>query len=253
MKTRRSKAIAATNKLTKEDSDARKLILRNVANELFSLMQGTRKQCYGVIGLERRRARNIYPWMTGGMLDHQLMKLKRNQAKGVAVNGLLAIATIDLSDLQAEATEAINNNRTPPAPGGRPTGSTVEASKTLDDRKRKAFDDAATIYSEFKTRGRLPVGGLNKIIKRATLQNGLENQMDWKISAASVRSPQKASVRSQQNSGHLSNVNRGPASPLALAEPLLLKLCKQRSRMGQPLAQSEGTPWQDSRLSWNGT
>jgi hypothetical protein len=185
MKTRRSKAIAATNKLTKEDSDARKLILRNVANELFSLMQGTRKQCYGVIGLERRRARNIYPWMTGGMLDHQLMKLKRNQAKGVAVNGLLAIATIDLSDLQAEA---INNNRTPPAPGGRPTGSTVEASKTLDDRKRKAFDDAATIYSEFKTRGRLPVGGLNKIIKRATLQNGLENQMDWKISAASVRS-----------------------------------------------------------------
>jgi hypothetical protein len=65
MKTRRSKAIAATNKLTKEDSDARKLILRNVAN--------------GVIGLERRRARNIYPWMTGGMLDHQLMKLKRNQ------------------------------------------------------------------------------------------------------------------------------------------------------------------------------
>ncbi len=62
--------------------------------------------------------------MTGGMLDHQLMKLKRNQAKGVAVDGLLAIATIDqhVSDLQAEA---INNNRTPPAPGGRPAGSTV--------------------------------------------------------------------------------------------------------------------------------
>jgi hypothetical protein len=34
MKTRGSKATAATNKLTKEDKDARKLILRNVAFDL---------------------------------------------------------------------------------------------------------------------------------------------------------------------------------------------------------------------------
>jgi hypothetical protein len=56
---RRSSTTEATNKLTKEDKIARKLILRNVANELFSLMQGTRKQCYGVISLERRCTKNI--------------------------------------------------------------------------------------------------------------------------------------------------------------------------------------------------
>jgi hypothetical protein len=174
---RRSSTTEATNKLTKEDKDASDLILRNVANELFSLcrelennpMQGTRKQCYAVIGVEQRRAKNIYQWITGGMFDHQLMKLKRNQKKGVAIHGLHSIATIDqlVSDLKAEAI----TNRTP---GGRPTGSTVKASKTLDDCKRKAFDDAATMFSKFKTRGRLPAGGLNKIIKRAKLQNGLQ-------------------------------------------------------------------------------
>jgi hypothetical protein len=217
MKTRGSKATAATNKLTKEDKDARKLILRNVAFDLFSLMQGTRKQCYGVIGLERRRARNIYPWITGGMLDHQLKKLKRIQKKEVTIRGLQAIATIDdqlVSDLQAEAIA----NR---APGGRPKGSTVEASKTLDDRKRKAFDDAATIFSKMKTRGRLPVGGLTKIMKRAELQNGVENEKEWSISAESVRSRQKR--------GNVAKVKYGPASPLEPLEPLLVELCIQRS------------------------
>jgi hypothetical protein len=113
-----------------------------------------------------------------------------------------------------------------------PLGSTVEASKTLDDCKRKAFDNAAIIFSHFKTRGRLPKGGLKKIIKRATLQNGLENEKDWTIPADSVRSRQKWR--------NITNVNCGPPSPLAPVEPLLVELCIQRSRMGQPLAQSEG-------------
>jgi hypothetical protein len=90
-----------------------------VANELFSLMQGPRKQCYRVIGLARHRTKNIYLWITDDMLDHQLVKLKHNQRNQVAICGLQAIATID--QLQAEAII----NRTP---GGRPTGSTIEAS-----------------------------------------------------------------------------------------------------------------------------
>jgi hypothetical protein len=225
MPTRRSSPTTeVTNKLTKEDKDARKLILRNVARELFSIMQGTRKQCYGVIGLERRRAKNIYPWISDGMLDHQVAKLRRIQKNAVIVRGLQAIETME--ELQEEIMTA---NRTH---GGRPTGSTVEASKTLEGRKRKAFDDAATIYSRFKTRGRLPKGGLKKIIKRAKLQNGLENENDWTIPVDSVRSREKA--------GNVSNVYRGPPSPLAPVEPLLVELCIQRSRMGQPLAQHEG-------------
>ncbi len=43
MSTRKRSTTEATNKLTKENNEARKLILRNVANELFSLMQGTRE------------------------------------------------------------------------------------------------------------------------------------------------------------------------------------------------------------------
>jgi hypothetical protein len=53
MSNRRSATTQATTKQSKEHKDARKLIVMNVTNELFSLMQGTRKQCYGVIGLER--------------------------------------------------------------------------------------------------------------------------------------------------------------------------------------------------------
>ncbi len=138
MSTRKRSTTEATNKLTKENNEARKLILRNVANELFSLMQGTRKQCYGVIGLERRRAKNIYPWITDGMLDHQIKKLKKSQTKGVAIRDLQqATVTIDqlVTDLRVDAA----SNQTA---AGRPHGSTVEALKTLDLRKRKAFDDA---------------------------------------------------------------------------------------------------------------
>jgi hypothetical protein len=50
MLTGRSFTTQPTNKLSKEDKDARKPIVMNVANELFSLMQGSRKQCYRVIG-----------------------------------------------------------------------------------------------------------------------------------------------------------------------------------------------------------
>jgi hypothetical protein len=57
---------SATTKLLKEDKDARKFIFRNVA--LFSLAQGPRSHYYGVIGRERRKAKNIYPWTTDGML-----------------------------------------------------------------------------------------------------------------------------------------------------------------------------------------
>ena len=142
MSTRKRSTTEATNKLTKENNEARKLILRNVANALFSLMQGTRKQCYGVIGLERRRAKNIYPWITDGMLDHQIKKLKKSQKKGVAIREFQATVTIDqlVADLQVDAA----SNRTA---AGRPHGSTVEALKTLDLRKRKAFDDAVNTFS----------------------------------------------------------------------------------------------------------
>jgi hypothetical protein len=116
MSTGWSSTSQTTNKLSKEDKDARKPIVMNAANDMFSLMQGSRKQRYGVIRLEWRKAKNIYPWITNGMLDHQLKKLKNNQKKGGAIRGLQAIATIDqfVSDLQAE--EAIIN-RTPGVAG----------------------------------------------------------------------------------------------------------------------------------------
>ncbi len=149
-------------KLSKEDKDARKVIAKNIANDLFSLVQGPRSQYYGVIGKERRKARNIYPWLTDGMLDHQLKKLKQSQKKGVAIR-----------DLQLLNEAAIDNA---PRTGGRPSGSTTDASKSLDDRKRKAFNDAAEIFSKLKTANKkLPHGGLDRIIKRAKVQNGPEN------------------------------------------------------------------------------
>jgi hypothetical protein len=234
MSTSKSSTKEATKKLTKEDNEARKLILRNVANDLFSLMQGTRKQCYGVIGLERRRAKNIYPWITDGMLDHQIKKLRKVQKRGAAIREfeatVQATATIDqlVADLQVDA----EGNQTAV---GRPTGSTVEASKTLELRKRKAFDDAVNVFCRFKRRGKLHRGGLNQIIERAKLENGLENEC-WTISADSVRSRQKRQVATCM----IATWRRGPTSPLAPIEPLLVDLCIQRARMGQPLSQSEG-------------
>jgi hypothetical protein len=222
--------------LSKEDKDARNFIVRNVANDLFSLLQGPRSQYYGVIGCERRKARNIYPWLTDGMLDHQLKKLKRSQKKGVAIRELQANATV--ADQQRVSDqhdmEAMNNILR--STGGRPTGSTNDASKTLEDRKRKAFDDAAAIYSELKTMKRLPHGGLKRIIERAKVQNGLESQENFTISAHSVRSRHRNNFK--LSPGVVTK--RGPTSPLAPVEPLLVELCIQRARMGQPLSQSEG-------------
>jgi hypothetical protein len=232
MSTRKRSTTEATNKLTKENNEARKLILRNVANELFSLMQGTRKQCYGVIGLERRRAKNIYPWITDGMLDHQIKKLKKSQKKGVAIRDLQqATVTIDqlVTDLRVDAA----SNQTA---AGRPHGSTVEALKTLDLRKRKAFDDAVDTFSRFKARGRVHKGGLKQIIEMAKFENGVDNEECWTISENSVRSRQKR----QGNPNVTSNGKRGPTSPLAAVEPLIADMCIQRARMGQPLSQSEG-------------
>jgi hypothetical protein len=234
MPTRKSSTTEATEKLTKEDNDARKLIVRNVANDLFSLMQGTRKQCYGVIGLERCRAKNIYPWITDGMLDHHIRIFRKSQKKGVAMREIQATATIDqlVTDLQADAA----GNQTA---AGRPTGSTVEALKTLDLRKRKAFDDAVNVFCRFKRRGKLHRGGLNQIIERAKLENGLEHE-EWTILADSMRTPQKRQVATNE----ISNGKRGPTSPLVPVEPLLVNLCIQRARMGQRLSQSEGTIYQ---------
>jgi hypothetical protein len=66
-----------------------------------------------------------------------------------------------------------NQKRTP---YDRQTGSTINTSKTLEDCKRKAFNNAAIIFSKFKTTGKFPHGGLSQIIGRAKLQNGLENE-----------------------------------------------------------------------------
>jgi hypothetical protein len=181
--------------LSKEDKDARKFIVRNVADDLFSLVQGPRSQYYGVLGHERRKARNIYPWLTDGMLDHQLKKLKKIQKRGVAFGALQANTTVDpllICDLQSIASDAART-------AGRPAGSTTDASKTLDDRKRKAFDDAATIYSKLKmTMKQLPRAGLKQIIERAKVENGLEKEENWTISANSVRSRYKGNVNSSE-------------------------------------------------------
>ena len=48
-----------------------------------------------MIGEERRKARTIYPWLTDGMLDHQLKMLKKIQGKGVAVQELQANVRVD--------------------------------------------------------------------------------------------------------------------------------------------------------------
>jgi hypothetical protein len=200
-------------KLSKEDKDARNFIVRNVANDMFSLIQGPRSHYYGVIGCERRKARNIYPWLTDGMLDHQLKKLKKSHKRGVAIRELQMNAAVE-----DPAQELVSHHlpvvvaqeggvlRT----AGRPTGSTVDALKTLDDRKRKAFDDAAAIYSKVKMTNKLPHGGFNQIIQRAKVRNGLENQKNWTISVHSVRSRHRNNCR-------LSNgvVRCGPTSPLA--------------------------------------
>jgi hypothetical protein len=172
-----------TTKLSKQDKDARKFIVRNVANDLFSLVQAPRSQWYGVIGVERRKAKNIYPWITDGMLDHQIRKLKKSQKKGVSIRELEANDAVE----QHEEHKTVNDDAALRTTGGRPTGSTVDALKTLDSRKRKAFDDATNIYSKFKMKGKLPRGGLNRIIERSKVQNGLENEVDWTISAHTVR------------------------------------------------------------------
>jgi hypothetical protein len=110
--------------------------------------------------------------------------LKKNQKKGVTICGLQALATIDqfVADLQGDEALQVRT------PRGRPSGSTINASKTLEDCKRKAFDNAAAISTKFKTTRKLPRGGLRQIIERSKVQNGVENEQPWTISANSVRS-----------------------------------------------------------------
>ena len=88
------------------------------------------------------------------MLAHQSKKLKKSQKKGVAIRDWQqGTVTIDqlVTDLRVDAA----SNQTA---AGRPHGSTVEALKTLDLRKRKAFDAAVDTFSRFKARGRVHKG-----------------------------------------------------------------------------------------------
>jgi hypothetical protein len=100
------------------------------------------------------------------------MKLKEIQKQGVAVRALHANARVDPQLISSLLRSSTSDRPT----GGRPTGSTIDASKTLDDRYRKACDDAANIFSELKTTSKLPRGGLKQIIERAKVENGLENE-----------------------------------------------------------------------------
>jgi hypothetical protein len=125
----RTEKSATTKLFSKEDDkDARKFIVRNVANDLFSLALGPRSHYYGVIGLEQRKAKKIYPWIMDGMLDHLIMKLKKSKMKGVTicesqVIHVLQANTTDDHEEQEEKAETIGV-----LTGGRPTGSTIEAS-----------------------------------------------------------------------------------------------------------------------------
>jgi hypothetical protein len=64
----------------------------------------------------------------------------------------------------------------------------------------------------------------------------VRNQVNWIISPHSVRSRHRNNFK--LSPGVVTK--RGPTSPLAPVEPLLVELCIQRARMGQPLSQSEG-------------
>jgi hypothetical protein len=114
------------------------------------------------------------------------MKLKEIQKRGVAVRALHANAMVDPQLISSLIRST----------GGRPTGSTIDASKTLDDWKRKAFDDDANIFSDLKTMNKLPQGGLKQIIERTNVENGLENEENWTISADSVRSRHRSNIKS---------------------------------------------------------
>jgi hypothetical protein len=106
--------------LSKEDKDASKFIV-----------QGSRSQYYGVLSREPRKARNIYPWLTDEMLNHQIMKLKKIQKQGVAVRALHANVRVDLQ-LISGLFSSTGNRPT----GGRPTRSTTP--QTRWDRLRLA-------------------------------------------------------------------------------------------------------------------
>ena len=74
-------------------------------------MQGTMKQCYGVIGLEPRRTKNIYPWITDGMLYHQMKKLKKSQKKGVAIRELGANAVVQHETIEEKELESVRKQQ----------------------------------------------------------------------------------------------------------------------------------------------
>jgi hypothetical protein len=120
------------------------------------------------------------------MLDHQVTKLKKSQKKkGAAIREFLQANAAALTDQQL-LQQQIEGEAT--RRGGRPTGSTVDALKNLDNWKRKSFDDAVATFSKSKMTNKLPRGGLNQTTERAKVQNGSEDEVDWTISANSARS-----------------------------------------------------------------
>ena len=75
MKTRSPKPSLPT--LSDEDKTARKLVVQSIANDLFSLKEGLdRTFYYGVLGKEKRKMMNLYPWLTDGAIRYQVSKLE---------------------------------------------------------------------------------------------------------------------------------------------------------------------------------
>ena len=118
----------------------------------------------------------------------------------------------------------------PSQKGGRPKGSTHE--KKLDDLKR---DSEAKIVA-------------TKLFMKIKKEKGKVNSNDFKNILKKVRDDfdlpnffmKRSTIISRIRRGNPSKNQMGPVSPMAVVEPLLCDVCIQKSKMGQPMNQTEG-------------
>ena len=115
-KTRLQRRLRDAQRLSTEATQARQVVVKSVARDIYSMTDGLNmKEKYGAVGREMATMKNLYPWLTKGMVKYQISLLKKKEVT------LVVAHDFDVSELGIGI----------PKIGGRPIG-TSKVAKEAD-------------------------------------------------------------------------------------------------------------------------
>ena len=173
---------------------------------------------YGATKGIAKTAQLVYPWITRDQVYANMRLLKQ---RGRDHESLEHGAPPAAGTAQPEGPQPVIIENTVDLRGGRPKGTTAAATRSLNERKRKALNYATLQFNELRhsVHGKgvvVKIGELQRVITTVLEESGLKvDAPSFTIEKYTVRSRVKAQTE-------LTKSSTGIATPMATVEPLLV-------------------------------